>query len=113
MTGGSVRQAGTRMPRQELKPSRAPAVAGRYEVGQLVDVLCDHTDHGNRVRSWLQGVVVQADYKMVAIQFNQDVYLTEGWMVPDRVLWCQQGGENIRPSVSRRRPPPPKARKRK
>ncbi len=68
MTGGSVRQAGTGMPRQELKPGRAPASAERYEVGQLVDVLCDHTDRGNRVRSWLQGVVVQADYKMVAIQ---------------------------------------------
>ena len=113
MTGGSVRQAGTRMARQQATPSRAPATAERYEVGQLVDVLCDHTDRGLRVRSWLQGVVVQAEYKMVAIQFNQDVYLTDGWMVPDRVLWCQQGGDNIRPSTSRRRAAPPKGRKRR
>ena len=43
------------------------------------------------MRGWLQGVVVQADDKMVAIQFVDDVYLTDGWMVPDRVLWCRQG----------------------
>lgn len=86
----------------------------RLEVGELVDVLCDHMDGSQRVRDWLQGIVVQADYKMVAIQFNQDVYLTDGWMVPDRVLWCQQGASNIRPSASRRRiPPPRKGRRRK
>ncbi|MCJ7514168.1 MAG: hypothetical protein MUO23_14545 [Anaerolineales bacterium] len=101
------------MRRRELTATSLPATAERYEVGQLVDVFCDHTDQDNRVRTWLQGVVVQAEYKMVAIQFNQDVYLTDGWMVPDRVLWCQQGGDNIRPSTSRRRPLPPKRRKRR
>jgi hypothetical protein len=74
----------------------------RYQVGEIVDVYCDHNLSSQRVRDWLQGVVVQADYKMVAVQFLQDVYLTDGWMVPDRVLWCQQGGETIRPSVHRR-----------
>jgi hypothetical protein len=39
----------------------------------VVEVLCDHTRAGERVRDWLQGVVVQADYKMVAVQFVQDV----------------------------------------
>jgi hypothetical protein len=47
-------------------------------------------------------VVVQADYKMVAVQFNQDVYLTDGWMVPDRVLWARQDSDKIRPSIKRR-----------
>ena len=80
----------------------APAIDQRFRVGELVDVLCDHTRSGERVRDWLQGVVVQADRKMLAIQFVDDVYLTDGWMVPDRVLWCQQSGANIRPSARRR-----------
>lgn len=68
----------------------------RYNVGDMVEVLCDHMDGEQRVNDWLQGVVVQADYKMVAIQFNQDVYLTDGWMVPDRVLWTRQDSDKIR-----------------
>jgi hypothetical protein len=75
----------------------------RFEVGEWVDVLCDHDREGKRVRDWLQGVVVQADYKMVAVQFVEDVYLTGGWMVPDHVLWCQQGSDVIRPTEKRRR----------
>lgn len=75
----------------------------RYEVGDVVDVYCDHNEDNVRVRDWLQGVVVQVDEKMVAVQFNEDVYLTDGWMVPDRVLWCQPGSEIIRPSKRRRK----------
>ena len=37
-----------------------------YDVGDMVDVLCDHMRDEKRVNDWLQGVVVQADYKMVA-----------------------------------------------
>lgn len=74
----------------------------RYQVGDLVEVYCDHNVDNNRVRDWLQGVVVQADEKMVAVQFTQDVYLTDGWMVPDRVLWARHTSENIRPSTRRR-----------
>ena len=84
-------------------PANASAILDqRFRVGELVDVFCDHTRAGDRVRDWLQGVVVQADRKMLAIQFVDDVYLTDGWMVPDRVLWCQQSGTNIRPSTRRR-----------
>jgi len=83
----------------------------KYQVGELVDVYCDHNLELQRVRDWLQGVVVQADYKMVAVQFLQDVYLTDGWMVPDRVLWCQQGGETIRPSAHRRLRKPTRKRR--
>lgn len=71
----------------------------RYDVGNLVDVLCDHVRGDQRVNDWLQGVVVQADYKMVAVQFNQDVYLTDGWMIPDRVLWARQDSDKIRAST--------------
>ncbi len=73
-----------------------------YEVGDRVDVYCDHDEDGNRVRDWLEGVVVQAEEKRVAVQFVQDVYLTNGWKVPDRVLWCPQGSKNIRPATRRR-----------
>ena len=75
----------------------------QYDVGDQVDVLCDHIRDEVRVRDWLHGVVVQADYKMVAIQFIEDVYLTGGWMVPDHVLWCQQNSDVIRKSKKRRR----------
>lgn len=73
-------------------------------MGDAVEVFCDHNnEEGNRVRDWLQGVVVQADEKMVAVQFTEDVYLTDGWMVPDRVLWTQQTSDTIRPSGRKRR----------
>ena len=75
----------------------------RAAVGDRVDVFCDHNQAGERVRGWLQGIVVQADEKMIAVQFIDDVYLTDGWMVPDRVLRCRQGADNIRPSSGRRR----------
>jgi hypothetical protein len=55
------------------------------------------------VRDWLQGVVVQVDEKMVAIQFTEDVYLTDGWMVPDRVLWTQHSSESIRRAKRKRK----------
>jgi len=80
-----------------------PVRAKKFTVGDTVEVLCDHNLDGNRVRDWLQGVVVQADEKMVAVQFTEDVYLTDGWMVPDRVLWTQQTSETIRPSERKRR----------
>ncbi|MGH2621669.1 MAG: hypothetical protein ACRDHG_14040 [Anaerolineales bacterium] len=96
------------------KPSAAtPIEPRRYDVGVLVDVLCDHMLGDQRVNDWLQGVVVQADYKMVAVQFNQDVYLTDGWMVPDRVLWARQDSDKIRASARSRVRPPRAARKRR
>jgi hypothetical protein len=77
----------------------------RFEVGDLVEVFCDHNREGERVRDWLRGTVVQSDRKMVAVQFLDDVYLTDGWLVSDRVLWLLQNSPNIRPSgkKSRRR----------
>jgi hypothetical protein len=74
-----------------------------HEVGDLVDIYCDHNRDGNRVRDWLTGVIVQADEKMVAVQFNEDVYLTDGWMVPDRVLWTRQDSDTIRSANPKRR----------
>ena len=82
---------------------RGPLMKKRFDVGDLVDIYCDHNKDGQRVRDWMQGVVVQADYKMVAVQFVEDVYLTGGWMVPDHVLWTQQNSEMIRRTKKRRR----------
>lgn len=46
---------------------------------------------------------MQADAKMVAVQFQENVYLTDGWMVPDHVLWSPQKSTNIRYFRERRR----------
>jgi hypothetical protein len=99
-----VEQKVTMSKRSRNKPAASATSTKAYSVGDVVEVYCDHNnDEGNRVRDWLQGVVVQTDEKMVAIQFNQDVYLTDGWMVPDRVLWTQHISDTIRPATRRRR----------
>jgi len=87
-------------------PFSSPPDANReYEVGDVVEVLCDHdNDEKERIRGWLEGVVVQVDDKLVAVQFHENVYLTNGWMVPDHVLWCPKESTNMRhPKKSRRR----------
>ena len=84
--------------------SEEPQDTRIFDVGDRVEVYCDHDDdEGERIKGWLEGVVVQADEKMVAVQFQRNVYLTNGWMVPDRVLWCPQNGQQIRPARRRRR----------
>jgi hypothetical protein len=75
----------------------APNQKEAYKVGDRVEVYCDHEDKdGNRIRDWLAGTVVQVDPKMIAVQFEENVYLTDGWMVPDHVLWCPKISSNVR-----------------
>ena len=75
----------------------APNQKEAYKVGDQVEVFCDHEDkEGVRIRDWLEGTVVQVDSKMIAVQFEENVYLTDGWMVPDHVLWCPKISSNIR-----------------
>jgi hypothetical protein len=38
---------------------------------------------------------------MVAVQFRTNVFLTDGWMVPDHILWCPQHSANLRPPQRR------------
>jgi hypothetical protein len=76
---------------------RSPGVEHEFEVGDTVEVYCDHEKNSERVRGWLKGIVVQVDSKMVAVQFRTNVYLTDGWMVPDRILWYPVNSEHIRP----------------
>ncbi|NMC12069.1 MAG: hypothetical protein GYA34_04215 [Chloroflexi bacterium] len=87
----------------EIHFTSAPDKDETYEVGSQVEVFCDHDKGGNRIRDWLVGTVVQVDPKMIAIQFQQNVYLTDGWMVPDRVLWCPKESINIRLVRKRKR----------
>lgn len=97
-------QNATMSKRTKAKASSSPKVITHFSVGNVVEIYCDHNNReGSRIRDWLQGVVVQADEKLVAVQFNQDVYLTDGWMVPDRVLWTQHVSETIRPATRRRK----------
>jgi hypothetical protein len=80
-----------------------PSQEHDYKVGDRVEVYCDHEEKEERVRGWLDGVVVQADIKMIAIQFQKKVYLTDGWMIPDHVLWCPRDSQSIRFAKSIRR----------
>ena len=74
-----------------------PEPESSFEVGDTVEVYCDHDKGGQRVRGWLKGIVVQVDNnKMVAVQFRSNVFLTDGWMVPDRILWYSLGSDQIR-----------------
>jgi len=81
----------------------APNREEAYGVGDHIEVFCDHDLNGDRVRDWLLGTVVQVDPKMLAVQFQENVYLTDGWMVPDHVLWFPKNSNNIRRAINRRR----------
>ncbi len=94
----------------ELHFTNAPDRDEAYQVGYHVEVYCDHERNSERVRDWLEGVVVQVDPKMIAIQFKDNVYLTDGWMVPDHVLWCPKLSPHMRHSQRRRKRPVAKAK---
>lgn len=81
----------------------APNQEETYDVGDKIEVFCDHDQKGERIRDWLEGTVVQVDPKMLAVQFEENVYLTDGWMVPDHVLWCPKDSHNIRKVQKRTR----------
>ena len=81
---------------------RAPGMAHDFQVGDTVEVFCDHEKNRERVRGWIGGIVVQVDNKMVAVQFRSNVFLTDGWMVPDRILWYPLTSEHIRPVAGKK-----------
>jgi hypothetical protein len=87
---------------------KAPGVEHEFEVGDTVEVFCDHEKSRERIRGWVKGIVVQVDYKMVAVQFRSNVYLTDGWMVPDRILWYPLNSEHMRPVPSKKSAKPAK-----
>ena len=81
---------------------KAPGLEYAFEVGGGVEVFCDHEKSKERIRGWVKGIVVQVDNKMVAVQFRSNVYLTDGWMVPDRILWFPLNSENMRPVAGKK-----------
>ncbi len=89
------KQKGPRLP--QFAFMNAPGAAHDFQVGDTVEVYCDHEKNKERVRGWIRGIVVQVDNKMVAVQFRSNVFLTDGWMVPDRILWYPLNSEHIRP----------------
>ena len=76
-----------------MKP---PGAEHAFEVGHTVEVFCDHEKNSDRIRGWVKGIVVQVDNKLVAVQFRSNVYLTDGWMVPDHILWYPITSDQIR-----------------
>ena len=93
--GEERKTRGVRVPQYAYM--KAPGIAHDFQVGDTVEVFCDHEKNKDRVRGWIRGIVVQVDNKMVAVQFRSNVFLTDGWMVPDRILWYPLASENIRP----------------
>jgi hypothetical protein len=98
--------AAVSVPKREKKMSeyaymKAPADDYDFDVGDVVEVFCDHEKGGQRIRGWMKGIVVQVDSKMVAVQFRTNVYLTDGWMVPDHILWYPQNSAHIRVPMKR------------
>jgi len=81
---------------------KAPGLLHDFQVGDRVEVFCDHEKNRERIRGWVGGVVVQVDNKMVAVQFRSNVFLTDGWMVPDRILWYPLTSVHIRPVVGKK-----------
>jgi hypothetical protein len=82
---------------------RSPGSEYAFEVGDTVEVFCDHEKSNERVRGWLKGIVVQVDNKMVAVQFRSNVFLTDGWMVPDKILWYPLNSEHLRPAGTQKK----------
>ena len=93
--GEERKSKGLRVPQYAYM--KAPGIAHDFQVGDTVEVYCDHEKNKDRVRGWIRGIVVQVDNKMVAVQFRSNVFLTDGWMVPDRILWYPLNSEHIRP----------------
>ena len=93
--GEERKPKGLRLPQYAYM--KAPGIAHDFQVGDTVEVYCDHEKNKDRVRGWIRGIVVQVDNKMVAVQFRSNVFLTDGWMVPDRILWYPLNSEHIRP----------------
>jgi hypothetical protein len=102
-SNGEERKAskGLRVP--QFAYMKAPGLAHDFQVGDTVEVYCDHEKNKERVRGWVRGIVVQVDNKLVAVQFRSNVFLTDGWMVPDRILWYPLNSEHIRPVLKKGR----------
>ncbi len=48
---------------------RPPDEDSNYQVGDPVEVFCDHEKNGERIRDWVKGIVVQVDEKWSLCSF--------------------------------------------
>ncbi len=98
-----VRRNGSRLEKAgQFAFMKAPGSEHAFLVGDAVEVYCDHEKNNDRVRGWIRGIVVQMDSKMVAVQFRSNVFLTDGWMVPDRILWYPVHSEHLRAAANKK-----------
>jgi hypothetical protein len=68
----------------------------KFEVGEVVEMRCLHRQGGQVVTDWLPGTVVAADYRMLGVRFETDVFANNGLPIGDRTLWCTHGSPNLR-----------------
>lgn len=68
----------------------------KFEVGEAVEMRCLHQRNGQVVLDWLEGVVAEADYRMLGVRFETAVYANTGHAIPERMLWCTHGSPNLR-----------------
>lgn len=80
---------------------RPPDLVDLYQVGDTVEAFCDHEKGDQRIKGWLRGTVVQIDGKLIAVQFRSEVYLTDGWMVPDHILWFPKASPQLRKKTAK------------
>lgn len=74
----------------------------KFSIGEEVEVYCQHVVNGEVKTGWLAGKVVAADYRMAAIQFEAEVFSSNGWPIPERTLWCAHGSRNLRRPANKR-----------
>jgi len=68
----------------------------KFTVGEQAEVKCLHIRDGQILEDWLAGKVVSADNRMAAVRLDADVFSSNGWRIPDRILWCAHGSPNLR-----------------
>jgi hypothetical protein len=68
----------------------------KFAPGEHVEVQCYYRQGDRLMRDWLPGVVVQVDYRMAAVEMSGEVFSNNGWLIPDRILWCAHGSPHIR-----------------
>lgn len=68
----------------------------KYEVGDHVEMYCSHLTPQGPTNGWLAGRVVQVDYRMVAVKLEGQVFASNGWPIPDGILWSAHGSSRLR-----------------
>jgi hypothetical protein len=68
----------------------------KFEIGEKVELRCYFVRDQQIVHDWLAGVVVRAEARMLAVEFDADVFSNNGWRIPERILWCTHGSPNLR-----------------